>query len=591
MKCSRFAIVVACAYNFITLGFCGPILGQNYERYAPRDLSKPDGDLHADTPPLPQQKLPDVTGDDKVLVQALDAVVIVDSADKIQTDKRIDQLEGIHYDFAATDSIVFQHEIRSLIHQQMGQAITLRQLNTLARNISLVYKRYKMPIVDVQIPEQRISGGTVHFVVVETRIDRVRIQLDSYFDCCEVSRWIDCTRVGDRVFEPNLENDLLWLNQNPFRRVSVDFQKGGKPGTTDVIYRVNDVRPIRGYLGVDDSGVDTLNYGRAFAGISYGNVFGKGGTLGYQYTTDEDFALLKAHSLSLSQPINRCWSIQAFGSWAGVTPTLGGGLNQQGESWQLGASINRHLSRTRFEVTNVSIGIDFKSTNNNLEFSGQTVAASNADLFQLRFAFDRLNRGRIADEYFLTKLNVFVGPGGGMTGSHSAAAFETIRPGASPDYVYGQLLLEDSRVVHRRLQWVSRFAAQAASERLLFSETFGLGGYDSIRGFDQRAYNADHGWRANFELGPRRIQWGCDDDPRSLRLYSFLDLGNGYLDEPLAGEDATTFAASTGLGARFQISDRLIGRFDYGFGIEDLDNIRRGDRAHLGLTWIPGPRP
>ena len=567
-----------------------PIFAQNFERYAPRDFSLPRN-LPSDSPDLPQEDLPDVSGDDRVLVEALDAVVIVDSAKKIQAGDRIDELTGIHYDFEAKDSIVFQCGIRHLIEQQIGEPITLRRLNTLARDIVQQYRRFKMPIVDVQIPEQRITGGTVYFVVVETRIDQVRVQPGCYFDCCEVARWIQCTRQGDRVFEPALENDLFWMNQNPFRRVSVDFQKGARDGTTDVIYRVNDIRPIRGYLGVDDSGVETLNLGRFFTGLSYGNVFGKGGTLGYQYTTDEDFALLKAHSASFTQPINRCWSIQAFGSWAGVTPSLGGGLNQEGESWQLGASVVRHLERTRYQMTNINIGVDFKSTNNNLEFSGQTVAASNADLFQLRFGIDRLVRGCCPDEYVFAQLDAFVGPGGGMTGSHSAAAFDTIRPGATPDYVYGRLLFEDSRVIRRRLQLVSRFAAQAASERLLFSETLGLGGYDSLRGFDQRAYNADHGWRANFELGPCTYRWGCDGDRRTLRVYSFFDLGNGYLDDPLPGEDSSTFAASTGIGARFQLSDRLVCRFDYGFGVEDLDGIVRGDRAHLGLTWIPGPRP
>ncbi|WP_144059323.1 hypothetical protein [Rhodopirellula sp. SWK7] len=32
-----------------------------------------------------------------------------------------------------------------------------------------------------------------------------------------------------------------------------------------------------------------------------------------------------------------------------------------------------------------------------------------------------------------------------------------------------------------------------------------------------------------------------------------------------------TFALSTGVGLRFQLSDRVIARFDYGFGVEDID--------------------
>ncbi len=461
----------------------------------------------------------------------------------------------------------------------------------LAREIHQHYRKCKLPIVDVQIPEQRITGGTMQLVVIESRIDRVRVQRGCYFDCEEVSRWIACTRAGDRVYEPNLENDLLWLNQNPFRRVSVDFQKGSAAGTTDVIYKVSDVRPVRGCMGIDDTGVQSLNYGRFFTGFSYGDLFGRGGILGYQYTTDEEFALLKAHSLSYTQPLSRCYSWQSYGSWAAVSPELPAGLVQDGESWQTGSGLVRHLIRTRDEAANVELGAEFKSTDNNLEFTGSTVAASNADLFQLHLGYDHFKRGRLPDEYARLDMDMFVGPGGGMTGVHSAAAFTSIRPGTSPDYIYGKAGLELSRVVHECWQMVSRLSGQVASERLLFSETLGIGGFDSLRGFDQRAFNADHGWIANFEFGPRTQYWGCEVDQRVLRNYAFMDLANGYLDEPLPGEDASTFAWSTGLGARFQISDRLIARFDYGIGLVDLDNVIRNDRGHFTLTWIPGPRP
>ncbi len=75
-----------------------------------------------------------------------------------------------------------------------------------------------------------------------------------------------------------------------------------------------------------------------------------------------------------------------------------------------------------------------------------------------------------------------------------------------------------------------------------------------------------------------------------MRAYSFIDMGNGYIDQPQPGEDASTFALSTGVGVRLQISDRLTARFDYGIGIVDLDDTSRNDRAHVGLTWIPRRR-
>ncbi len=566
----------------------GSVFGQNYERYKPLEL----GSIDKLAPDLPEAtKLPDVVEDDRELVASLDAVVIVDDGGKIVTDESIDDLEGINYRFDASDSIVFRSKIRRIVQEQLGKPITLRRINELSRDIISQYRACKLPIVDVLIPEQRITTGTLHIVVTESRIGEVIVEPGCYFSCDELSRWIECTQSGHRIYEPNIENDLLWLNQNPFRRVSVDFKKGSQPGTTDVVYSSKDVRPLRGYAGIDDSGVDTLNYGRFFTGFSYGNFLGRGGTLGYQYTADEQFALLEAHSLSYTQPLTRRWSATGYGSWAGVSPRLGGGLNQDGESWQLGASLVRNLIRTRNEVAGLSFGVDFKSTNNNLEFAGTTVVASNADLLQLHVGLDHFLRGECQDDYASFRMDGYVGPGGGMTGAHSAAAFQTIRPGTSPDYIYGRLRYEDSQRLGDDCQLVRRFTGQIASERLLFSETLGLGGFDSLRGFDQRAYNADNGWIANFEFGPRTWRWGLPEDQRSLRAYTFMDFGNGYLNSPLAGEDAYTMAISTGVGARFQISDRFIARFDFGDAITEIDGVSRTSRMHFGLTYIPGARP
>lgn len=566
--------------------WCSSVRGQNYERYKPLDIPR------VEPPPvdLPEtEDLPKSVEDDRVLVESLDAVVIVDHSNKIVTDSSIDSLEGIHYRFDCQNSLVHRAAIRGLIGDQLGQPITLRRINELSRDIIQQYRDGKQPIVDVVIPEQRITGGTLHIVVTESRVGRVVVEPGCYFDECEAARWIECTRPGRKIYEPWIENDLLWMNQNSFYSVGVDFEKGEHPGTTDVIYSIQDRFPMRGYVGVDDSGVETLNFGRFFAGFQYGNAFGRGGTLGYQYTADESFSLLQAHSVNYIQPLNRDYSFLTYGSWAGVSPMLDGGLNQDGESYQFGSTLTRNLIRTRDRNRSINAGYEFKATNNNLEFAGTSISNSTADLFQLRFGWNDWVR-RNLDEFQAFHFDVFIGPGGGATGAHSTDAFNSLRPGTSPDYVYARMGYERADLIGQSWLLSSRFVGQATSERLLFSETLGLGGFDSLRGTDQRAFNADHGWIANFEFGPKSYRWGTVTEPRTLRAYSFIDMGNGYIDQPQPGEDASTFALSTGVGARLQISDRLTARVDYGIGIVDLDETSRNDRAHVGLTWIPRRR-
>lgn len=566
-------------------------MGQELDRYVPLNRDRADLLTRPMEPQITRSDPENVGTDDRVLVERLEAIVFIDSHTKIVFDHSIDDLVGVHHRMDDPDSLVFEPSIRWIAQRHLGTAITLRNVNQLAADIAKQYRACGMPVVDVQIPEQRVTTGTLHVVVIEARVGKTVLHPGDYFSADELSRWTGDTRSGQLIRERTLGSDLMWLNRNPFRRVTVDFESGDTPGTTDVHFRTSDVYPLRGYIGVDDSGVQQLNYGRLFAGLTYGNLFGKGGLLGYQYTTDEAFDLFQAHAVSYLQPINRRWSWQSHIAWAEVTPDLGPGLTQRGESWQTSASWVRHLKLTEQHQMNCSFGFEFKSTNNNLAFSGTTVADSEAELAQIRVGFDSMRRRQKWDDYRLLRADVYVGPGDGMTSSHNRDAFNSIRPGSSPDYVYGRFSLTESFLIGQHWQSVNRFVAQASSERLLYSETLGLGGYDSVRGFDQRSYNADHGWFANFELGPRTLRWGGHNEQRVLRAYGFIDLGNGYIDSPLPGEDAYTFVMSSGVGARFQISDRLSARVDYGAGVLEMDNAPRSSRFHFGLTWIPGPRP
>ena len=573
------------------IGWCMPLAAQNFERYRPQDLTKPNPFQPPVENEIPRNEAAESNHDDSILVQRLDAIVIVDAAEKVCKEARIDDLEGIHYDFAADRSVVYCESAKEICRRYLGQPITLRRVNQLAADLIKYYQRCKYPVVDVQIPEQRITGGTLHFVVIESRVGEVKIEPGCTFSEGELERWISCTQPGDRIYEPNLESDLMWLNQNPFRRVKLDFAKGVDPGTTDVIFKSSDVRPWRVYTGADDTGVDALNYGRLFTGFSHGNVLGRGGTLGYQYTTDQEWNRLHAHALTYSHPIDRVWSFQTLGSWAAVSPAVLNGIQQTGTSWQVGLGVQRNTVRTQREIAYFSAGADFKSTDNNLEFSGTTLASSKADLLQLRLGYYHLLRLEDVDEYAWLDSGLFIGPGDGFTRDNTTAAFNTIRPGTSPSYVYGTLRLEASRLVPCDWQLVNRFTAQAASRRLLFSEMLGIGGFDTLRGFDQRIYNADHGWIANFELGPRTKRWTKSEESRVRRDYAFIDLANGYIESGRTGELDYQFAMSTGVGTRFQISDRLIARADWGIGVVDLKGVERDNRLHFSVTWIPGPRP
>ena len=559
---------------------------QDFERYRPKTIP-----LSPPPPIAPQQELPAAEGSDRVLVDSLDAVVVLDHEDKIDADNAFEDAEGIQYDFDAPRSLVRSAGFRNIIHQYLGGEVSLRRLNQMSRDLILYYRRCGQPVVDIIIPEQRITAGTVQIVVIESRIGRVVVQDGCYFDACDLTKWVSCTRRGSRIYESALSNDLFWLNQNSFRRVSVDVRPGASDGTSDVFFEVDDVRPWNAYMGYEDTGVRNLYLERLYAGLIWGNAFGRGGTLSYQYTTDRDFHRLHAHAVNYLEPINRDWSFQSYGSWAAVDPLVNAGVAQNGESWQAGLGMFRHLVKNRNEDFAFSFGFDFKTTNNNLEFGGIRVSDSRADLAQLRFGIQRIKR-YCCDEYSIFSFDTFVGPGSGFSSNATTADFNTIRPGTSPDYVYGRLRYERLWSLPKRWQFVGQFRGQAASERLLFSETLGFGGYDSIRGYDQRTFSGDNGWILNLELGPKPWQGCCLSRPQTFRMYGLFDIGNASTKSPRQSfepSDETLYSA--GFGFRWNFSDRANLRFDYAYGFEDTVFYDEGGRVHVGFVGLFGPRP
>ncbi len=132
-----------------------------------------------------------------------------------------------------------------------------------------------------------------------------------------------------------------------------------------------------------------------------------------------------------------------------------------------------------------------------------------------------------------------------------------------------------------------------ASERLLYSETLGYGGYDSVRGYDQRTLNGDAGWILQLELGPQPQQFGCRCRQQQLRLFGFVDMGDAYILHPTSGEDSQQFLVSAGVGVRYAITNRLLLRLDYGYGFKEVATQPGSDhqRLHLGVVTLFGPQP
>ena len=372
--------------------------------------------------------------------------------------------------------------------------------------------------------------------------------------------------------------DVDWLNQNPFRQVDLVYAKGPQPGTTDAILRVQDARPERVYAGYEDSGDQATGLGRAFAGFNLGNLWGDDNQLGYQYTRSTDAGRLEADSATYSLPLPWRNTLTALGSWARAETVSGGLFDLTGVNWQAGLRCTMPLPVLPGYTQSLAVGADYKWTNNNLGFGGTQVFSSPANIAQALVAYS----GARSDALGSTRGSVSAtwSPGriGGLNHDHD---FAVQRPGASADYGYLQANVTRLERLPEDFTLSLAVSGQWSSARLLATEQFGLGGEDSVRGYDDRVLNGDDGLSGQLELrSPARHLLGRLPDKSQVLV--FVDAGRDWQRAAEAGETDNTLV-SAGPGLRFQVGSFGTVRADYGWQLDRLAGTRSG-RVHLSAV-------
>jgi hemolysin activation/secretion protein len=383
------------------------------------------------------------------------------------------------------------------------------------------------------------------------------------------------------IFESALLEDQRWLMRNPFRSIELELSPGKNRGETDVIFKVRDQPPIRAYAGYEDTGNRVTGLERTIYGINWYNAAWRDHQFGYQYSASADFNTVGVHSAVYSYARPNRDIVTFFGNFGDVdVPTGGGAFNNKGQFWQTSLRYYRELDPRNLFEHGLQAGFDFKNTNTSLDFGGVAVFASSADIIQGMLGyqahrFDGRGSTHLAlDGYFSP---------GHLSGRNDNFTYQTINAGADANYVYSRGYLERRTWLPQCWELVGRATGQVASTNLLPPETFGLGGYNSVRGYDQYTFAADTGYFFNLELWtPTFYVFRAADE---LRLLMFYDIGTGWAHSGIAGLPNNADFQSVGAGFRYQLAPNFQVRADYGFKLQSEVGVPQPDsRFHIGAV-------
>ena len=479
----------------------------------------------------------------------------------------------------------------------MGQTLTQELLTCIKEKIVLYYRAHDRPVVAVYVPEQEIRNGVVQIVVMEGCVGQIACSGGCWFHSWIYENFLRLGP-GDAITADALLTDVAWLNRNPFRDVDVVFTPGCDPGTTNIELVICDRFPLQVYGGVDNTGTSPAGTSRYYVGATWGNAFWLDQILTYQYTTSQDFKEFQSHTMHWTIPLFWKHLLLAYGGYSVVEPDIRE-VNSDGKFFQaslryvipFGVNYDGHLQEW-------TLGFDFKNYNSNALFVGDedflvVDGTINLTQFMTGYAF----ACESCCQRFSLNLDLYGSPGK-LLSNQSDATYDMLSPHAKVKYIYGKLTVGE--VCY--LPWCWSFSTlvrlQLASQNLLPSERFGIGGYDTVRGYKEREFLADNAFIANAELRTPCFSFlellgfcNCCDE---MRFLAFFDYGLGALDNrkpsldiafvgPTIGK--TEWFMSFGPGWRYTINRYFSARVDWGIKLHrSIFSDSSRSRWHAGFV-------
>ncbi len=456
-----------------------------------------------------------------------------------------------------------------LTHLVVDRQITMATIEEIKREIHLHYYNEGYPFVRVFLPEQEVKNNVFKMVVVESRLGRVEARENRWYKSALLEKAISVQ--PDEILNLNqIMRDLNFLNKSPFMRVDAIYTPGSEPYTTDIILKVKDICPFRVYGGVDNAGLVATNRGRGFAGIEYGNMWGWNHTLNLGAVSSLDSSRFRAYTAQYIALFSSHHVLTLFGGYSHVRhvrlefPSMKNHGNSYQGSLRYAIPI-MPAGRLNHEF---SFGADFKRTNNTIEFSALFERfGKNANLTQAAFGYDAnfevpLFRIEWGAELFWSP--------GRIVADQTNEDYSSLRPGAVNKYVYGTGHIRLLQWMPRDFSFVVWLRGQVASNNLLPSEQIGIGGYDTVRGYEERQLNTDAGFILNTEIRTPFISlfpksWGRKKYSEGLQFLVFMDYGYGRNHTPIPDEGKAQFLLGAGPGARYNIDPWIYARLDWGF--------------------------
>lgn len=460
-----------------------------------------------------------------------------------------------------------ERSLSDLLETYLGKPVTIYQINEIKREIINFYRKNNHPIVYVEVPPQLISSGVLELIVYEGKLGKIQSTGNKYFKSDRLLGYIRNSK-NEPVNMDQLIEDLEWMNRNPFRQTNSIFSPSGQNGMTDIELVTKDRFPWRFYAGVDNTGIPQIGRTRYYAGFNWGDAFFLDHMLSCQFTSASNINHYWSISLDYLAPLPWRHSLVIFGGYSHVKAPLETlSIGTQGYSAQ--ASFRYEIPMHPFInfLEDFLFGFDWKRTNTSIDQEGDLFFEQSVNLTQLVMGY---NGGYEKKWCKLSGTIEVYGSPGQWLPDQSRKRYEELRLGANNRYIYSRIAYSSIFTLKHQISIHNKLRGQVSSTNLLASEQFGLGGWDTVRGYQVREVNVDNVFICNIELRSPPIKIFSHLKPSlqdELTFLVFMDYAYGSNHKNYPGDVKHNNLMGVGSGLRYNFLPYLSFRGDLGYKV------------------------
>lgn len=427
--------------------------------------------------------------------------------------------------------------LQALVASYVGKDLTLAGLYNAAAVITRYYQDHGYGIARATLPEQKLSDGRVHILVLEGHIGKLRVEGNTRTRTGVILGQGAAVKSGDVFTDLAMDRAALLVNDLPALHSQAVLVPGDEFGTADVVYKVGEDPEYSGQVSVDDYGHPEVGRVRVTALANVASLTGSGdrltaavihaehdqvnyGGLNYNLPVGEGGGRLTAsydrsryHVTGIFSPLHLAGTGQD-GSLGYQYPWL----RSRESSLFLGLNVQHQSGDATITVPETVL--DPKTHKNVKQLVTLQVSSSNLNLLQFTAYYVHYYQD---------------GSSYNLSGSLSTNGRHD--DGNDPRAERAKLEVDAGYQLPFSQGWtfITRGSSVWSPDPLADTEKFSLGGPDNVRGFPSADVRGDAGFFGSLEL-QRSLAPGLP-----LSLGAFFDSGrtwSRHFDTPISGVDS-----------------------------------------------------